>query len=228
MAIAPENQDVWSGAALDYVPGVRGHAVLAIGPGADSDETLAIWTLGAFGTATGAWILPLASLDESSLLPIMSLLRGRCLVGWSEASATEPLDKVDGALPPGLVARLRASCAAIPDMIAETREHRARYSEAVTAHSTTVTSKIAPLKWARLPDDSDELRAMSPKYLNAASPVAAAALTVAGALRQTVDLWRETEETRYRRPYLRRLGERQPLPPRWLARLRTAESGLEG
>lgn len=229
MTVAQEAQDAGSGAAVDYVPGVRGHAVLVAGPGADGEEALAVWVLGAFGTATGAWVLPLAGLDEPYLLSVMSMVRGRCLVGWSEQSAADALDKVEGALPVALVARLRAASVAIPDLIAETREHRVRYAEAVAAYSAAVTSKIAPLAWAgTLPDDGNEIAALSPRHVSAASSVACAALSVAGALNRAVELWQETEEARYRRPYLRPLGERQPLPPRWLARLRAAEPGREG
>jgi len=228
MTVASERQDAEPTAALDYVPGVRGHAVLLTGPGADGEDALAVWTLGAFGTATGAWVLPLVSLDDSCLLPVMSMVRGRCLVGWSEATATEALDKVEGALPAALVARLRAGAMAIPSLIAETRKFRMRYTEAVTAYGATAISKIAPLKWATtLPADGNEATALSPRHVSAASPVARAALTVAAGLSRAVELWQETEEARYRRPYLRSLGERQPLPPRWLARLRAAESGLE-
>jgi hypothetical protein len=127
-----------------------------------------------------------------------------------------------------LVACLRAGSLAIPDLVAETREHRARHAEEVTAYSDSVNSKIAPLKWAgRLPDKGNEVSALSPRHVSAASPVAGAALTVAGALSRAIELWQETEEARYRRPYLRSLGERQPLPPRWLAHLRAAESGRE-
>jgi hypothetical protein len=229
MTVAQEIQDAGSGAAVDYAPGARGHAVLVTGPGSDGEEALAVWVLGAFGTATGAWVLPLASLDEPYLLSVMSMVRGRCLVGWSEQAAAEALDKVEAALPTALVARLRAASVAIPDLFAETREHRARYAEAVTAYSATVTSKITPLTWTgTLPDVGNEIAALSPRHVSAAGAVAGAALTMAGAFSRAVELWQETEEARYRRPYLRPLGERQPLPPRWLARLRAAESGMEG
>jgi len=229
MAVTPASQDAESSPALDYVPGVRGHAVLVTGRDAAGEDALAVWILGAFGTATGAWVLPLAGLDESRLLSVLSMVRGRCLVGWSEVTATEALDKVEGTLPPALVVRLRAGSLAIPDLVAETREHRARHAAEVTAYSATVNSKIAPLKWAgRLPEQGDEVSALSPRHVSAASPVAGAALTVAGALSRAIELWQETEEARYRRPYLRSLGERQPLPPRWLAHLRAAESEREG
>jgi hypothetical protein len=229
MTVAPASQDAESSAALDYVPGVRGHAVLVTGRDAEGEDALAVWILGAFGTATGAWVLPLAGLDESRLLSVLSTVRGRCLVGWSEVAATEALDKVEGTLPPVLVARLSASSLAIPDLVAETREHRARHAETVTAYSATVNSKIAPLKWAgRLPDKGDEVAAaLSPRHVSVATPVAGAALTLAGALSRAIELWQETEDARYRRPYLRSLGERQPLPPPWLLHLRAAESGRE-
>jgi hypothetical protein len=229
MTVAPESQDAETGAALDYVPGVRGHAVLVTGPGVDGEDALAVWILGAFGTATGAWVLPLKSLDESYLSSVMTMVRGRCLVGWTEATAVEALDKVEGALPPTLVADLRAGSLAIPELVAETREHRARYTQAVTEYGASATSKIAPMKWpGQLPEEGNEVIGLSPRPVSAASPVAGAALTAAKALSRAVELWQETEEARYRRPYLRSLGERQPLPQRWLSCLRAAESGLEG
>ena len=228
MTIALESRDADSGGALDYLPGVRGHAVLVTGPGADGEEALAVWALGALGTATGAWVLPLAELD-GSLFAVMKMVRGRCLVGWTEQSATDSLEKVEAALPAALVTRLRAGGLAIPSLLAETREHRTRCTAALTAYSATAASKIAPLKWARdLPDEGDEAAALSPRHVYAASPVAATALTLARSLSRAIDLWQETEEARYRRPYLRSLGEQQLLPPRWLARLRAAESGVEG
>jgi hypothetical protein len=44
-------------------------------------------------------------------------------------------------------------------------------------------------------------------------------LSIAGAVERAVELWTDTEQIRYRRPYLRTLGEPQVLPPRWRARL---------
>ncbi|MEV0430605.1 DUF6218 family protein [Micromonospora sp. NPDC050495] len=42
------------------------------------------------------------------------------------------------------------------------------------------------------------------------------------AVANTAQLWQDTEQARYRRAYPRLLGDPQPLPPRWLARLREA------
>jgi Family of unknown function (DUF6218) len=230
MTSTPEYQDIVSGVALDYLPGVRGYAVLLAGPGADGAEALAVWTLSALGTATGAWILPLADLDKSRLSAIMNMVRGRCLVGWTTDIATEALDKIEAALPGALVTRLRASALEIPSLLAETREHRALYSEALAAYSATVPAKIAaPLKWPReLPNKGDEALVLSPQYVSTAGPAASAALSLAGALSRAIDYWQETEETRYRRPSLRSLVERQTLPPRWLTRLRDANSSMKG
>ena len=49
-----------------------------------------------------------------------------------------------------------------------------------------------------------------------------AALALTSAVAMAAELWQDTEQARYRRKYLRALGEPQPLPPRWLARLRAA------
>jgi hypothetical protein len=225
----PERQEAVPGIALDYLPGVRGHAVLVAGPGAGGGDALAVWTLSALGTATGAWVLPLAGLDESRLLAVMNMVRGRCLVGWTAETSTEALAKIEAALPTVLATRLRAATLEIPALLAEIREHRVRYSEALTAHSPTATSKTAPLRWAReLPNAGDEATVLSPHHVSAASPASSAALSAAGALTRSIDYWQETEETRCRRPHLRSLGERQLLPPRWLARLRSANSSMEG
>ncbi|BBH68823.1 hypothetical protein ACTI_55080 [Actinoplanes sp. OR16] len=229
MTIALESQDAESGTVLDYLPGVRGHAVLVLGPGPDDQECLAIWTLSALGAATGAWILPLADLESARLLPIMHMVRGRCLVGWTAEAATEALGKVEALLPAEMVAQLRAGYLTIPDLVAEIRELRAHYTEELAAHSVSTSSKIAPLKWAReLPSEADEVGVLTTRPTYAANPAAASALSLVGTLRQIIDLWQETEEARYRRPYLRSLGELQVLPPRWVGRLRAAESGSEG
>jgi hypothetical protein len=228
MTIAPERQDAEFNSALDYVPAVRGYAVLINGPGADGGETLALWTLSALGTATGAWVLPLTGLDESHLIAVMTMARGRCLVGWTKETATEALDKAEATLPAALVTRLRIASLAIPDLIAETREHRVLYSNALTANGSQATAKIASLKWKReLPSEGQEASALSRQPVSVSSPTVSAALAMAGALRQAIGYWQETEEARYRRPQLRALGEPQPLPPRWRACLQAAESGME-
>jgi hypothetical protein len=229
MTIAREIREAETGVAAAYLPGVRGHAVLATGAMADGAEALAIWTLSALGNATGAWILPLATLDTERLLAVMhGMVRGRCLVGWTERSAATALAKVKKELPLALVARLRTESLAIPALIDETRAHRVRCEEELKAHGAAASSKIAPLAWPRpLPAPGAEAAALTPRHVSGASPVAIAALTVADALRNAIDLWQETEEARFRRRYLRTLGDQRLLPPRWAARLRIAESTPE-
>ncbi|WP_436520657.1 DUF6218 family protein [Actinoplanes sp. HUAS TT8] len=226
MTITAESQNADSGTTLDYPPGVRGYAVIVAGAGSDGADVVAIWILNPFGEPTGAWVRPLVDLDGERLTAIMGMVEGRCLVGWTEEAAAGALDKIEAVLPAEVVARLRAGVLAIPDLIAETREHRARYEEALAAYTATTTSKIAPLAWARaLPSAGEEVAALSPRPIVAASPAASAALTLAKSLSQAIELWQMTEEARYRRPYLRSTGAQQSLPPRWLARLRRAESG---
>jgi hypothetical protein len=229
MTVAAYDGDADQDVTSHYPPGVRGHAVIVIGAGTDGGDVLAVWILNPFGDPTGAWVLPLADLDGSRLLEIMTMVRGRCLVGWTEESAVAAFGKIEAALPPELVARLRATGLAIPGLIAETREHRARYDEALATYRATTGAKVSPLTWARdLPVPGDEEAALSPRPFYAASPAATAALIIAKSLGQAIELWQMTEEARFRRPYLRGLGPQQPLPPGWAARLRSAESGLEG
>jgi hypothetical protein len=229
MTVAAHDGDADQDITSHYPPGVRGHAVIVIDAGKDGEDALAVWTLSPFGEPIGAWVLPLADLDESRLLEIMTMVRGRCLVGWTEESAVAALGKIEAVLPPEFVARLRTTCLAIPGLIAEAREHRAHYDEELARYKAATGAKPAPFTWARdLPALGDEEAALSPRPFYAASPAATAALTVAKSLGQAIELWQMTEEARFRRPYLRGLGPQQPLPPGWTARLRSAESGLEG
>ncbi|WP_305784980.1 DUF6218 family protein [Symbioplanes lichenis] len=204
--------------SVDYVPGVRGHCVLAVGADADGRESVAVWKLGPSGRAGGSWVVALE--DTDFLVRVIAAQQGRCLVGWT---ADEPLAVLDR-LPAESAKALADSVVVIPDLLAETAEHRRRYEDAVEAHRATTKSKIAPLAWAReLP--ADPRGELTPQLRAAASPVAAAAIGLAGALERAVDLWQETEQARYRRPYLRKFGEPQPLPPRWLARARAVAAG---
>jgi hypothetical protein len=81
--IALEGQNAETNVASDSAHEVRGRAV----PGTGGEDGLAVRILGAFGTATGAWILQLASLNESRRLPVISMVRGRGLIGRSEGKA---------------------------------------------------------------------------------------------------------------------------------------------
>lgn len=220
---------------VDYVPGVRGYAILVAGRGGDGDsagdgeradaEAIAIWRLGATGHAVGAWTLRLDDIeaDPQHLRDVMNLLRDRCLVDWDADRPDAALRRIEPWLPADLVSALRANLLFLPDLLQEVREHRRVCAEAVEQHRITTKSAIVPLAWSvELPEDQARARRMLTPAPTAAAPVAVEALTLAGTVRRAVELWQDTEQTRYRRTYLRSLGEVQPLPPRWLAALRTA------
>jgi hypothetical protein len=219
-------------AAVDYVPGARGHTVLALGPEADGTEALAVWRLGPTGVASGAWVIRTAEEDAADRIArVLGSVRERCLVGWTVEEPAAVLDKFADRLPSDLVTALRANIAPLPDLVAEIAQARQRYAAAVDEYRLTSKSKLIPLTWEReLPaaaaagDPTAVGRLLAPQPVAASSPVAAIALELAGALATAVDLWHDTEQRRFRRTYLRRFGDPQPLPPRWLARLLAANT----
>jgi hypothetical protein len=164
--------------------------------------------------------------DSGRLRQVMQTLAGRCLVDWTQDAPAAVLRKVAHRLPAQLVDGLTASIAIIPELLDEIGKHRRQYTAAVDEYKATTKSKLVPLTWARdLPADPDAARrVVSPRRLSTASPVAADALAVVGALQRAVELWQDTEQARYRRPYLRAFGEPQALPPCWLMQLRAAAS----
>jgi len=213
---------------VDYVPGVQGHAVLAVGPDGAGVDALAFWSLGPYGRAGGAWILPLATLHENTerLRNVMGMIRGTCVTDWTVDRPLEIVEKLDGLLPERMVAALRDNIVVVPDLLDEIAEERKTYADAVEAYRATAKSKIVPLVW---PSEVPEPRALADwatasQQRFAASPVAGQALALTAAVARAVELWQETEQLRYRRAYLRSFGEPRSLPPRWLARLRAANA----
>jgi hypothetical protein len=208
---------------VDYVPGGRGHGVLAVGPDGDGAEALAVWRLGPTGRAGGAWVVRLDEIerDPDQLRRIMWILQDRCLVDWDREAPARILGRIADVLPAELLARLQRNILTVPELLTEISEHRSAYAAAVEQHRATAKSKIAPLAWPIAMPDQQELVEWAARA-QSASPVAASALALTAAVASTAQLWQDTEQVRYRRTYLRFLGEPQPLPPRWLARLREA------
>ncbi|MCW3817728.1 DUF6218 family protein [Micromonospora sp. DR5-3] len=209
---------------IDYVPGARGHGILTVGRDSDGADALAIWRLSPTGLAGGAWVVRFEEIqrDPEQLGRIVWMLQDRCLVDWTADTPTGILDQIAHLLPTDLVAALRHHILTIPDLLTEIIEHRASYAKAVERHRTVTKSKLAPLAWATEMPDPEVLMQRAGTQSAAASPVAAAALALTSVVATTAQLWQDTEQARYRRTYLRSLGEPQPLPPRWLARLRAA------
>ena len=215
---------------MDYVPGARGHAVLGVGRDGSGDEALAIWRLGVTGRAVGAWVLRLDQLDErnSEFQKLMELLRDRCLVGWDRDTPTSILDKLAGHMPARLSAAMRRNILMLPDLLAEVAEHRTLIAAAADDYRKTAKSKVAPLVWpTEVPDHSELMSRAAGVQRQGASEVAASALALSTGLAAVAQLWQDTEQVRYRRRYLRSLGEPRTLPPRWLARLRAAVESAE-
>ncbi|MEU7754294.1 DUF6218 family protein [Micromonospora sp. NPDC049171] len=219
---APENQ---LSIPIEYVPGVRGHAVLAVGPDSAGSEALAAWRLGPTGLAGGAWVMSFDQIerDPEQLRRIMWNVQDRCLIDWNSQTPVTVLERIADVIPAELLSRLADTVLTIPELLEEISTHRSAYSAAVEQHRTRVKSKIAPLAWATQMPDQEHLGTWAIRDRSAtASPVAAAALAVTAAVARTAQLWQDTEQARYRRTYLRSLGEPQPLPPLWLAQLRKA------
>ncbi|MFC8620140.1 DUF6218 family protein [Micromonospora purpureochromogenes] len=210
---------------VDYVPGARGHAVLTVGPDNDGGDALAVWRLSPTGRAGGAWVLRFDEVERNpeQLRRVMSMLQDRCLIDWNEEAPTAALARIAEVLPAELLTALQGNIVTIPELLAEISEHRSTYAAAMEQHRASIKSKIAPLAWpTEMPDQQDLAGWAARAYSTAASPVAARALALTAAVASTAQLWQDTEQARYRRVYLRSLGDPQPLPPRWLARLREA------
>ncbi|MFG1916766.1 DUF6218 family protein [Micromonospora sp. NPDC048898] len=219
---APENE---LSIPIEYVPGVRGHAVLAVGPDSAGSDALAVWRLGPTGLAGGAWVVPFDEIDRDpeQFRRIMWNVQDRCLIDWDRQTPVAVLARIADVVPAELLSRLAETILSIPELLEEISTHRSTYSTAVEQHRARVKSKIAPLAWATPMPDQEHLGAWAIKdRFASASPVAATALAVTAAVARTAQLWQDTEQARYRRTYLRSLGEPQPLPPLWLAQLRKA------
>jgi hypothetical protein len=208
-----------------HLPGVRGHAVLALGEDADGREALAVWRLDAAGYAVGAWVVPIEQDpgEVPQLADVVSGVHGCGVVDWSADSVTTIVDKVAHRLPVALADRLRSHALSVADLLTEVADHRRRYHERHEEYRATAPSKTLPLAWSTdLPPGEPSREVLRTGRLWGASPVAAEALNGAAELRRAIELWQDTEQVRYRRTHLRSDGEARPLPPRWLAALRAA------
>ena len=231
MTPVPDASDADLSTAMDHVPGVRGHVVLAKGDD-QTGEALAVWRVGPTGQAGGAWITPMDLVhdDAGRSRQIFDLLRDRCLVDWDGKRSAGVLDRVADLLPPGLAARMASNILLFPDLINEVAEQRRRLESTVEAYRAQTTSKILPLVWPQdIPEDAQQARQLvTGNTPLGASPVATEALALAGTLQRVCQLWQDTEQVRHRRSYLRDLGTPEPLPPTWLARLRAAAGPGDG
>ncbi|MFX0594950.1 DUF6218 family protein [Melissospora conviva] len=218
----PDDEQV---ATIDQWPGVRGHVLFAVGPGGDGADALGLWRVGPTGRPDGAWVLTFAEITETPqrLASLLATVSGRCLVDWSDETAGSTLERLTGLLPSDRLDALRDSLIVVPDLLAEIVEQRAGYDRLVAERATATRRKAVELPWPTEPGDVGRLQAAATRIAaTAASPVAASALARTAAVNHLAELWHETERVRCRRKHLLALGEPQPLPPRWLGRLRAA------
>ncbi|GAB3803109.1 DUF6218 family protein [Micromonospora zhanjiangensis] len=224
MTISVETPDNELSIPFDYVPGARGHAVLAAGEDESGSAALAVWRLGATGQAVGAWVLSMSAVrrDNEEFQQVMNLIRDRSLVAWDADSPMEVIGRIAPELPASLVESLRRNVLLIPDLLAEIAEQRAAITLAADEYRRTASSKVAPLMWPTDIPSPAELRVVADEMQHPAAPVVAKALGLSAGLARVAQLWQETEQVRARRRYLRTLGDPQLLPPRWLESVRAA------
>ncbi|MGA3541317.1 DUF6218 family protein [Micromonosporaceae bacterium DT194] len=218
----PDDEQV---ATIDQWPAVRGHVLLAVGPDGDGADALGIWRVGPTGRPDGAWVLTFAEITETPqrLTSLLATVSGRSLVDWSDEAAGATLDRLAGLFPSDRLDALRSSLIVVPDLLAEIVEQRAGYDRLVAEQATAIRRKVVELPWPTEPGDVGRLQVSATRTAAAAAtPVAASALSLTAAVAHLAELWHDTERVRCRRKHLLALGEPQPLPPRWLGRLRAA------
>lgn len=114
--------------------------------------------------------------------------------------------------------------------LTKTAERRQQYVRTVeTAREGSKT--ITPLAWTHdLPDDTEvpdfpSLQRMARVSAAPGTPVVSEVLSIARTLRWLVSVWAETEQVKNRRHYVRaEHGDPEPLPPHWLAAVRSAST----
>ena len=131
---------------VDYVPGARGHGILAVGADGSGSEALAVWRLSATGPAAGAWVVGFDEIerDPEQLRRIMWMLQDRCLVDWDAESPARILTRISGAVPGELLSALQRNILTTPELLAEISERRSSYAAAVEQHRARARSKVAP------------------------------------------------------------------------------------
>lgn len=193
------------------------------------DQAVAVWHASATGIPVGAWIrrVSLLASDPAAAGEMLRLTSHRALFCWDIEAGRRLLDTLAGWAQREPVAEPVAVL--LPDVLAETGEHRRAYESAVEEHQGRSKSKLSPLLWRRDIPVVDSwpafVRAARLHHPVAASPVAAKTLHLVRAVEWAAELWSQTETVRARRAYLAdRFGPATTLPARWLDKLRQAHS----
>ena len=209
----------------------RACAVIAVGPGADDAESVAVWHVSSDGAPTGAWVRPQAEVlaDADHARRLLPLLEGRAITGASSEVVDDWLERLSGAAELGDRGTWWKGCGFSPvEAFCDVVAWRRTYETTVDAERER-NNTVAALTWPHdLPDDpvvSDfaELRKLAGIASPEGTPVVSEALAVARVLSWLVTVWAETEGVKARRHYVRaKHGAAEPLPPTWLAAVRTA------
>ncbi|HCT75228.1 MAG TPA: hypothetical protein DGG94_01200 [Micromonosporaceae bacterium] len=213
-----------------FIEGVLGHVIVAFGPDESGEPSVALWSTSPLGHPTGAWVYGVATaLAEGAVASeVLGLTRHRALIAWDLDAAIDFLSRLeDTAGVPATAWKARAVL--LPESFDEMRRYRIQLIGAVGEHAATSKSKIAPLAWKReipisINTMNDLMAACGVPEPISESAVVSAALRLAAVIRWSAELWQETEEGRLRRRYLDLFGPAAPLPPTWLAALKTAQS----
>lgn len=208
-----------------------GSVVLAVGPGPDQVDVLALWQVSPEGIATGAWVAPESEAFGQPELAkqFLACANRRAVTGRDRDSATDIMARLSEAagieLSQGLL-----DCAgfSLIEAFADVLKCRREYELSVDERRGR-NKQIVPLDWQRdlskepNPVDVDDLRKMSRLAVPPGAPAVSEALLVSRLLRWLVELWSETEQTKNRRRYVGdAFGFPTALPPRWLNAVHTA------
>ncbi|WP_326949241.1 DUF6218 family protein [Amycolatopsis sp. NBC_01307] len=210
-----------------------GSAVLCVGEGDDGIESVATWHVSPPGDATGAWIYPADDVfgSQDAARRVLTFVERRAIAAVHPQKLREWLDRLtttakvdieDGGWERHLFSPV--------DAFRETAERRQQYAATVEA-ARQDSKTITPLEWTHdLPDDAEvqdfaSLQRVARISAAPGTPVVSEVLSIARTLRWLVSVWAETEQVKNRRRYVRAAhGDPDPLPPRWLAAVRSAST----
>ncbi|AUI58414.1 DUF6218 family protein [Amycolatopsis sp. BJA-103] len=199
-------------------------AVVVVGPGVETEESVAVWHVSPQGMPVGAWIYSLESLlgsrDEARRL--LTLVERRSITGVAPGELDEVLGRVTRAAGVDAEKWWTAQLFSPLQCFADIVDRRAAYDETVSAAKRELKN-VADVGWSR--DFAaerlisfDDLRSLSRvRPVVGSTAVGSGALTVVGVLRWLVRQWVETEGVKRRRYVREAYGDAEPLPPSWLA-----------
>lgn len=210
-----------------------GSAVLCVGAGEHEVESVATWHVSPAGDPTGAWIVPASDAfgSQETARRFLTFVERRAIAtiapgslqNWLERlTSTAKVDIEDGWWKRQLFSPV--------DAYRETTARRRQYD--VTVEAARASNKsIIPLEWTHdLPDETEvedfaSLQRVARISAAPGTPVVSDALSIARTLRWLVSVWAETEQVKNRRRYVRaEHGDPDPLPPHWLAAVRSAST----